>query len=77
MYTIDTKGARTNISREDPVQGAVHAGAIYWIDDTIEDRPLGMKSTTTIQMAHGRRYFVEEFLRRTKLTRCASVYSIF
>ncbi|KAL5528201.1 hypothetical protein ACEPAF_7337 [Sanghuangporus sanghuang] len=68
LYVIDTKGARTNISREDPVQGVAHVGAVNWLDDKVEDRPLIPRHRATIQMAHGRRYFVDEFLRRTKLT---------
>lgn len=73
LYVIDTKGARTNISREDPVQGVAHVGAVSWLDDKAEDRPLVPRHRATIQMAHGRRYFVDEFLRRTKLTRSARV----
>ncbi|KAL5507050.1 hypothetical protein ACEPAH_6506 [Sanghuangporus vaninii] len=68
LYVIDTKGARTNISREDPVQGVAHVGAVNWLDDKVEDRPHTPRHRATIQMAHGRRYFVDDFLRRTKLT---------
>ncbi|KAL5484970.1 hypothetical protein ACEPAI_7612 [Sanghuangporus weigelae] len=68
LYVIDTKGPRTNISREDPVQGVAHVGAVNWLDDKVEDRSLSPRHRATIQMAHGRRYSVDEFLRRTKLT---------
>ncbi|KAL5524012.1 hypothetical protein ACEPAG_8185 [Sanghuangporus baumii] len=68
LYVIDTKGARTNISREDPVQGVAHVGAVHWLDDKVEDRSLSPRHRATIQMAHGRRYSVDEFLRRPKLT---------
>lgn len=71
LYVIDTKGVRTTICREDPIQGVAHVGAVIWTHDgeNARERPAGLKSLATIQMSHGRRYYAEEFLRRTKLTR--------
>ncbi|EJD03222.1 uncharacterized protein FOMMEDRAFT_20387 [Fomitiporia mediterranea MF3/22] len=68
LYVINTKGARTNIARDDPVQGVAHVGAVTWVDENDADKPVGFRSSATIQMAHGRQYYVEDFLKRTKLT---------
>ncbi|KAH8119443.1 hypothetical protein DFH11DRAFT_446511 [Phellopilus nigrolimitatus] len=68
LYVIETQGSKTNICREDAVQGLAHVGAISWRNEDAEHKPLSIRSSVTVQMAHGRERYVEEFLRRTKLS---------
>ena len=74
LYTIDSKGPRTDIRRDDTVQGATVVGTIRWRPENDDERiPFGLKSNVTIGMAHGRKRFVEDFLKSNPLRKC--VYS--
>lgn len=68
LYTIQTRGAQTTVSREDAVYGPSRVGSICWQTERNDERmQLPIKCDITVQMANGRRMALNDFLRSNKL----------